>query len=49
MIPEVKTQISSLFNEVKPYWTKGVDLGCGRGEALPILREYVEYLIGVDY
>ena len=49
MIPEVKTQVSSLLNEVKPHWKKGVDLGVGRGEALPILREYVEYLIGVDY
>ena len=49
MIPEVKVQISSLFNEVKPHWKKGVDLGVGRGEALPILREYTEYLIGVDH
>lgn len=49
MIPEVKEQVKLLLSETKPYWTKGVDLGCGRGEALSILREYVEHLIGVDY
>jgi len=49
LIPAVKAQVKSLLEEINPYWNKGIDLGCGRGVALPILRNHVTYLIGVDY
>ena len=48
MIKGIKTKIAQFLKYNGLHWTKGVDIGCGRGEALPIIRDYVTHITGVD-
>ena len=48
MLLGIKRFLINFLNTQHPIWGKGVDLGCGWGEVAPILRNYIQYLIGVD-
>lgn len=48
MLWGIKYFLRKFLQEQNLFWNKGVDLGCGWGDALPILRRYVTYLVGVD-
>ena len=48
MLWGIKRFLIDFLNLHHSYWGKGADLGCGWGEVVPILRNHVQYLIGVD-
>lgn len=48
MLWGIKHFLSQFLSENGFQWSKGVDLGSGWGEAGPILKNHVDYLIGVD-
>ena len=46
---ETEEILAEVLSELGRRFRYGIDLGCGTGSYAPILREYVDWLVGVDH